>query len=264
MSIVKDLLLIFLFIYVAYKYIRLYQEFVKQREYFIKTLSHDLRVSTLAQIRGVELLQKSIFSEGLQELISDIDKSCRYTFDMITMLLNTYRFENGEQVLSYETFNFPEIIQECVQTYSSDAKEKQVSFYLNIGKNFLLNADKYGVKKVLLMLFATSLHYSEQNSIITVNILKESKAYRVSINYKGQALSDEECRRMFCNSPRFSTVGHGIRMYLCKKIIEFHGGQICVKNSSKNTNSFTFTIPFRKFEKRPKTFVLAELQPTKL
>ncbi len=40
----------------------------------------------------------------------------------------------------------------------------------------------------------------------------------VSITYSGNPLSEEECRRMFSNNPRFSTVGHGIKMYMCKKL----------------------------------------------
>ncbi len=66
-----------------------------QRENFIKTLSHDIRVSTLAQIRGLDLLQSKYSQE---ELITDINESCKYSLDMINMLLNTYRYENGEQV----------------------------------------------------------------------------------------------------------------------------------------------------------------------
>ena len=60
MSIVKDLCLIAMFLFLIIKYILLYQDMLKQREYFIETLSHDLRVSTIAQIRGLELLKKNV------------------------------------------------------------------------------------------------------------------------------------------------------------------------------------------------------------
>ena len=56
------------------KYRRIKNEMLKQREYFINTLSHDLRVSTLAQIRGLDLLKND---EEQQELVSDIHISLK-------------------------------------------------------------------------------------------------------------------------------------------------------------------------------------------
>ena len=43
----------------------------------------------------LDLLQSKYSQE---ELITDINESCKYSLDMINMLLNTYRYENGEQV----------------------------------------------------------------------------------------------------------------------------------------------------------------------
>ena len=69
-----------------------------------------------------------------------------------------------------------------------------------------------------------------------------NKNTKISIAYKGASLSEEECKRMFFTKPRFSIVGHGLRMHLCKKIIDFHNGKIKV-HSYKDVNEFTFTIP---------------------
>ena len=44
---------------------------IKERDYFINTLSHDLRVSTIAQIRGLDLLEKD---SNNNELLTEIKK----------------------------------------------------------------------------------------------------------------------------------------------------------------------------------------------
>ena len=88
MSIVKDLCLVAMFLFLIIKYLLLYRDMLKQREYFVETLSHDLRVSTIAQIRGLDLLKKNALqNDNNLELISEIDKSCKFTLDMMTMLL---------------------------------------------------------------------------------------------------------------------------------------------------------------------------------
>ena len=256
MSIVKGLLLIFLFLILLYKYIKLHKHCIQEREYFIKTLNHDLKVSTLAQIRGLELLEKT------QELslVSDINDSCKYTLDMITMLLNTYRFENGEQILEYDVFNLSELLFSNYKKLINFTTEKNLKFYTRIKSEDLINADKQAMSKLLYNLLSTASFYADKNSNIVSTIKRNEDNLEVSIRYCGRALSEEECRRMFSNKPRFSTVGHGIKMQLCKKIIDFHGGEIFVNNCDANINMFSFKLPINKKQKRIKHTINNKLQ----
>lgn len=266
MSIVKDLLLIagsLTLVYFVLMYIKqLKQELIKQREYFIKTLSHDLRVSTLAQIRGLDLLQKTGSAD--KELVSNISDSCKYTFDMITMLLKTYRYENGEAVLNYEKFNFSDVIKLCCCNLEIDAKEKGVDIIVDIEKTFVLDADKCEISKAIMSLISTSIFNSERDKSLLINVKQHYNNLNVSITYIGKPLSKEECDRMFLNNPRFSTVGHGIRMYFCKKIIEFHRGNIKVVSNGDKTNTFTFELPLLRKVTTPKAPILSTLQPYSL
>lgn len=261
MSIAKDLLLIvisLILVFVLKKNSVLKQELFSQRENFIKTLSHDLRVSTLAQIRGLDLLQKKYANE---ELIADIDESCKYSLDMINMLLNTSRYENGEQILNYEIFNFSEIISESCSKLFLKAKEKDLEIICNMKNSETVEADKIEMEKTLYYLLATTIFNSKRSEKIVIISRKKHNNLEVSINYKGTPLSEEECKRMFSNNSRFSTVGHGIRMYLCKKIIEFHGGKIYVNNHDNKINSFIFTIPANRSANVFKPIAASTLQP---
>ena len=78
MSIVKGLIFIIFLIMFCIIFV-LKRENIKQRDYFIKTLSHDFRVATLAQLRGIELLAKIKNYDTQQiEIIEELNKSCRY------------------------------------------------------------------------------------------------------------------------------------------------------------------------------------------
>lgn len=292
MSIVKDLLFISLFLIVILtlliigndigiftlttlmvfcmlsthikKYMKLKQENIQQREYFIKTLSHDLKVSVLAQIRGLDFLQKTMYQNSPDtELVSEINDSCKYTLDMITMLLNTFRFENGEQILSRESFKFSEVIYQCGKNLARSAEEKEINLLYKIGNNNIY-ADKRYITKVFETLISTAIINSDRKSEIYILARNRQDKFEFSVSYAGKGLSEEECRRMFSKNPRFSTVGHGIKMHLCKKIIEFHGGEIRVNNNGKNLNSFTFTLPLVKNKSFVKPPLLSTLQPYKL
>lgn len=256
MSIVKDLLLVAFFFAIVVNYILLYKKMLKQQKYFIETLSHDLRVSTLAQFRGVELLQKV----SKNELTDNIMDSCKYTLDMINMLLSTYRFEAGEAVLNYEFFNLSKLILDSSDLVRNLADEKNIQFCYDFQNNDCIEADESSLFKALTILFSVSIFHAKFGSVVSCCLEKSQDSFEIKITYEGQSLTEEECRRMFSNNPRFSTVGHGIKMYLCKKIVEFHAGKIKVINNSERNNSFVVQLPEYKKQKSSKIALLSLLQ----
>lgn len=260
MSIAEDLIL-FIFFTMLFIIIALKQENLKQKDFFIKTLSHDFRVATLAQLRGVELLARTNnFDLRQTELIGEINKSCRYSLDMISMLINTYTFEKGKQIINYESFILNDILKSVYNSTEEQLKEKNIEFYLNTDKMFSINADKELVYKLLLNLLSTAISYSESNTKIVLTPNIKNNILECSLTYQGRALSEEECARMFSQKNHFSTVGHGIKMYLSKKIIDFHKGKIWVEKYSEKLNSFTFQIPQKKHNETCKNLIFKRLQ----
>lgn len=244
MSFVKDLLLFFLFFVIVIKYILLYKEFFKQRKFFINTLSHDLRVSTIAQIRALEILEKIIVQNNDKDLVKDIIDSCKFSLEMINMLLNSYRSSRKEEVLSFEYFSLNEVISSISKKLVNIFNTKKLDLCLKTDKYINLKADKCEISKALTILVKAAALNSVKNGTIWVLTKKTLKSVEISVVYHGKILTEEERRRMFSESPRFSTVGFGIKLQLCKKIIEMHRGKIYVENFGNNKNAFTFTLPY--------------------
>lgn len=247
MSIVKDLLLFLFFIVLIIRYCVLLRQIKQQKEYFLNVLNHDLKVSVLAQIRGLNLLKNKNLSQDDKDcLIENIIESGEYSLDMISMLLNTYRFENGENIVKYEEFDFSELLEKCSAKLNRLALEKRINIVYQMSSDLFLEADKNFITKLCLILLLTAITNSNKEQPIMIFAKKKMGNLNVSIAYKGKPLSEEEQRRMFSKNSRFSTVGHGIKMNLCKKIIDFHCGNIYVKKINENLNCFTFTLPVSK------------------
>ena len=248
MSIVKDLLFISLILFLAIQCFIIYKSKIKQKMYFLNTLSHDLRVSTIAQIRGLELLQKNTsLYYGNNELVNEISNSCKFTLDMINMLLNTYKYESGEEILRYEKVNLNNIMESVCKPLCDYAAEKEISFSFSSEYDIEAYADKNSITKVFFILIKTALINSTKKRKIRIITQKKSNFIETTIIYCGKSLTDEECRRMMFDNPRFSTVGHGIKMHLCKKIIDFHKGKLYVKNFGEDQNCFIVTLPIKTF-----------------
>lgn len=256
MSIVKDLVLILLFVFLVIKYFSLYKILLEERNYFINILSHDLRVAMLAQLRGLNLIKNSPDNE----LINDIIDSNKFSIDLINMLINTYKYKNKKQIFIYENINIAELLEKIINDLNLEAKNKNIKFICTQKKQNIIIGDKNELYKALFILTSTAINNAFENSNIEIKIKNTHKHIHISISYSGNKLTNNECKTMFFKNPHFSAIGHGIKMHLCKKIIDFHKGIIKVENVNNNNNAFSFLLPLPKDNK---TVALPALIATK-
>jgi len=245
-------LVAFLFIFI-YKYIVLkntlskYNDITKkalhsQREFFINSLTHDLRTPVIAQIRALELLKNENLGELNKtqiEMLNQTEQSCRCILNLISLLINTYNIENSSYSLIYNKFNLYEVILFCFEELSNIASEKNITFEYDCkDKNLCLFADIEEIKKVIKNLLITAINYSNSGEIITVKLENINRKLKLSVEIK-------ECIKHTCDEQkfdsRFTAIGECIRFQFCKKIIELHKGKILQNNGKPR--SFVFELP---------------------
>ena len=85
-----------------------------QRETFVSTINHDFKVPVLAQIRALELLIKEQLgglNNGQREIINLTLESCRSMYKTMSELLSSYKYENNNIKLEFETINILNIVE---------------------------------------------------------------------------------------------------------------------------------------------------------
>ena len=99
-------------------------------------------------------------------------------------------------------------------------------------------------------LLSNAIAYSNKDERIAVNAVIENNQLKLTIVSRGIILSERECKTLFDRSngeyPKYTTIGHGIGLYLSKKIIDMHNGDIYASTDGISTNTFSFTIPQHK------------------
>ena len=225
------------------------QSLNRQKDFFINTLTHDFKVPIIAQMRGLELLQKGIIgsvNDDQKEILNQIDGSCRYVLDMISMFSNAYMFEKKAYKLVYEKFNMNELITTCLKEISSKAKEKKLTFaFSSSDNNTQINADRNEIKKVIINLLINAINYSNSEDTININLEKEHNNLNFTLSGMGLVYGNNSNSK---EDNRYTTIGHTLGMYLSKKIIETHNGKIYL--TGNNMNSFRFTLPLFRTKER--------------
>ena len=125
----------------------------EQRETYVATLTHDLKTPTIAQIKALDLLlndHMGPLNDEQKELLTLTKDSCNFMYEMLSTLLSTYKYENGDYVLNYEKCNIISLTEESVKELDSMLKEKNVT--VNISKKgniFDTDCDRMQIKRVL-------------------------------------------------------------------------------------------------------------------
>ncbi len=224
----------------------------EQRETYIATLSHDLKTPAIAQVRALELLlsgQLGEFNSEQKELLKLTLDSCNYMYDMVYSLLSTYKFESGEVILNYSSFNLVEIIKESIKEINELAINNSIKINFEPEeKTCIVFADKAEIKRVLINFLSNSINYAFSSSTIKVKLSKNIEKAELRIINSSPYIAPDVMQRIFSkyvtHSEKFNKVGVGLGLYLSKKIIEAHNGIVIAESSKEfSSNTFGFYIP---------------------
>jgi len=227
------------------------KEIENQKETFVATLTHDLKIPTMAQIRALEILLKEslgTLNTQQKEVLEQVSNSCQYMLKMISTLLSTYRYDSGVKNIHCEMFDFPDLIAECCNEISYLMEEKKQKIVL---KNSLTEklawADRLEIKRVLTNLISNAISYSFANSEIEILMTTFEKGVSVEIKNNGDIINQETIEKLFdkyvSHASKFKKIGVGLGLYLSKQIIDAHNGEIFAESTPEKGNIFGFRLP---------------------
>ena len=226
----------------------------EQRETFVATLTHDLKTPTIAQIKALDLLlndQMGPLNDEQRELLLLTKDSCNFMYDMLSTLLTTYKYENGDYVLNYEKCNLITITEEVINELESIIKEKNITIRINKeGNNFDVNCDRMQIKRVITNILGNGISYAYNDTEILVSANQNGNNVGVEIKNKSAYINPETMENLFkkyvSHAAKFNKVGFGLGLYLSKQIIDAHKGKIYAKSFEDNHNIFGFILPLEK------------------
>lgn len=227
------------------------KEIERGKESFIATLIHDLKTPTFAQINTLGLMLKGNFGQlnsTQKEMIELLKKSSEYVKDLVTTILDTYRYENGEIRLNFEEFDIVELISTMCKGIKNLADEKKQNIiFVHKSENCNLKADKLQIKRVIFNLLNNAITYGHKSTDIIVKIEQKAKGIECTVTNKSERITEKELSTMFKRFKKtqlshFNKTSTGLGLYISKQIIDMHGGEIFVRSLTDGTCIFGFEI----------------------
>ncbi len=237
----------------------------------IPVLSHEIR-SPLTIIRAyADVLMhshKALTDEETKQYASAIKRAVDQANRLISNVLDASLCDSGCLSLVFETFSLEQLISRTVREVRQETRRHTIETLLP-PELPEIEADEAKIERVLRNLLSNAVKFSRSDGKVfvsahsvycagdvarTTGISKEffsgvqTPAVVVSIEDNGIGIRQEEQERIFTKFYRNPAAasrgpGLGIGLYVCKQIIEGHGGRIWVRSQPQRGSEFSFILP---------------------
>lgn len=218
-----------------------------QKETFLAMVTHDLKSPVNAEISALKLLLGVDELDGVQrEIISDILGAAKYMKNLVDNVLGKYKLENGTMNLHRRLYCLETLIAECIEEVKYLLNDKgQIPVFECKLQNSEINADYVELKRVIHNLLVNASEYGHKNTKIEMKLRDCMQRFVFSVKNYGSGIRASDPNEIF-NKDFSSTekrTGTGLGLYIAKRIIDAHGGDIKAKSKQDEYVKITFTLP---------------------
>jgi len=162
-----------------------------------------------------------------------------------TIVLDTNRITNDSLVLSKKNLNINKIISECIDNLKNS--NVKVSLKVGLDHDIEIPIDQVRLTQVIQTILNNSQKYTESGFIKVESFVAHNQnLVIICINDSGQGIPKEILPKIFEHGITKNHINdEKLSLYLCKGIIEAHGGKITAKNNATSGCTFTITLPIK-------------------
>jgi signal transduction histidine kinase len=218
----------------------------RMQKEFINIAAHELRNPIQPLLLSSESLRGSMPDE---ERVSIVIRNAKKLQILANEILDITKIESKTLVLRKESVSLNEIVlygmKDLLDLQTISEGKVNVVYEPN-REDIFVEVDRDRLGQVISNLLNNSMKFTEAGtiSITTERSPNETEAI-VSIKDTGSGIDPEILPRLFSKFvTKSDTGGTGLGLYICKNIVEAHGGKIWAENNSEGRGAtFTFSLP---------------------
>lgn len=226
----------------------------QQRDDFVATLTHDLKNPLIGSIRILSFLldeKTGIKDENLVTLLSSLAHSNQHMLDLISDLLEVYRYEAGQEQLQFLPVDLKALVEELTRHLlaTSIVSHVHLKSVFPQDDNTIM-ADSKSMQRVLANLLSNALKFTDDGGEVVVSGDRFGDEYILEVKDTGTGISEKERKQLFERfsqgaSGRKHQSGTGLGLYLSRQIVERHAGTITCESEVGLGTVFRICLPTR-------------------
>jgi PAS domain S-box-containing protein len=222
----------------------------EQRSTFISVISHELQ-TPIAIIKGYASTlarPEANLDKHLRTRLQAIEEEADRLSKLVGNLLYASRIQANGLQMDVSPLDLKPLIEKVVRRLSMKNPGATVSIEIPDALPPAM-ADRERIEEVLQNLLDNAVKYSPQQRTLRITCYSTGEEVITSVSDSGMGISLREQEQIFNRFHRIgdplsqATPGAGLGLYICRAIIEAHGGQIWVQSTLRQGSTFSFSLP---------------------
>ena len=199
----------------------------------------------------------SLIEDGLTGGINEKQKkllgTARQNVDHITVLLtrilDVSLISSRALEIKFEEVNLADLAKQAIKLLNDRAENKRVEIKLSVSQTVRVKADPEKLLQVFINLIDNAIKYNREGGNVKLSIQAGESEVKVLVEDSGIGIEEKEFPFLFERFIRLKAAetigvkGSGLGLYICKGIIELHGGRIWVESKQGEGAKFIFSLP---------------------
>ena len=236
---------------VANKQLKIHDRMQKE---FINVAAHELRTPIMPILGEAQYIERQFMATKQlvavdNEQVQSIMRNARRLVRLASDILDVTRIESKSLRINKRSFDLDIVIRSVLEDTKNalradEERSNQVLLQYDSIGSILVFADKGRIYQVIYNLLANSVKFTHEGYIRVV-VERNSHEIIVSVVDSGKGIDSDFMTRLFTKFSTKSETGTGLGLFICKSIIEAHGGKIWANNNSGGKGStFSFTLAY--------------------
>jgi len=224
---------------------------VHLRDEFLSMASHELNtpLATLTLVLE-EMVHPpaggAIDPPTMTKMLGLAERQARRLSRLVGDLLDSTRIHRNTLALRLERVDLARIVREVVKGFESRFVAARCEPRLDIGAPVFGQWDPARIEQVLLNLLSNAVKFGA-GSPIEIRVDQAGEAARLAVTDHGTGIDPTRGARLFERFERGVTAQHygglGLGLYICRHIVESHGGSISFDSRPGHGTTFLVTLP---------------------
>ncbi len=236
------------------------KEIERLKTEFVSIAAHQLRTPLSAIKWTLQMLRDSSASKlsfDEKELLDKGYQSNERMINLINDLLDVARIEEGRLVYRSDYYSLEDIAREAFASMEELAKKKKIKLIFKESKKVLpeIRLDREKILLVMQNLLDNAIRFNNPGGKAEISVdRKKDNKNELEITVKDDGIGIPRARhdRIFKkffradNAILHETEGTGLGLFICKNIIEAHGGEIWFESRKGEGTTFCFSLPIER------------------
>jgi len=221
---------------------------INQLEELLSMVSHDMR-SPLNSIKLSLYAIKGFAEESdprVRRPLAIANQQIERILGLVNRLLEPMKMESRSQELQLADFDLATLVKASTETIAPETEEAGCQLELDL-QSVRGRWDAFRLERVLINLLSNAIKYA-RGTTIRIGLEARSDAARLIIQDNGPGIAAEDREAIFrrfetANSDRGKRETLGLGLYIARRIVEAHGGQLTVESEVGKGATFIAILP---------------------